>query len=104
VPTIEITRTFGPMRGAASAWRVVFDGSVMEKLWMGDSVEVKAPPGRHTLRMKVGWAGSNTIALDLSPDDALQFECEPGGPFLMAVVDLFGPTHWIRLRNLDVGE
>ena len=103
---IEVTRRQLPhlVRDGVRAYKVVLDGRVVSKLRMGDSVECSCEPGPHRLWIKIDFKKSNTVEFTVHPDGTARFECEPGGPYLMALVDLFRSGKYIKVRQVGEGE
>lgn len=101
---IEVTRMQLPhlVRDGVRAYKVVLDGTVVSKLRMGDSMELSCEPGPHRLWIRLDFKKSNTIDFTVHPDWTARFECEPGGRYLMALVDLFRSDKYIKIRQ--VGE
>jgi hypothetical protein len=83
---------------------VVFDGTVVSRVGTGDSVEFPCDPGLHTLWIKIDFKKSNLIDFTVHPGGRAQFECEPGGPFLMALVDLFRSGKYVKVHQLGNDE
>ena len=99
---IEVTRRLlpHPVRDGARAYRVVLDGTVVSRVSMGESVDFSCEPGPHSLWMKIDFKKSNTINFTVDPDWTARFECEPGGRYLMALLDLFRAGKYVSLRQL----
>lgn len=100
---IEITRSklSHPVRDGVRSYKVVLDGRPVGRLRMGDVLKLDVQPGPHSLCIKIDWKKSNTIPFDLGPDDVERFACEPGGPNLAALVDLFKKEGYVRLTRFD---
>ena len=103
--TIEVSRKKlpHPVRDGVRSYKVVLDGEEVAKLKMGDTTEISSHPGHHTLWMRLDFKKSNTIQFELRPDTTTRFECEPGGRYLMALVDLFRSGRYIALRQIEDG-
>jgi len=99
---IEVTRRRlpQPVRDGVRAYKVILDGTVVSKVSMGESVEFSCEPGPHKLWIKIDFKKSNTIDFTVEPDWTAQFECAPGGRYLMAVVDVFRSGKYIKVRQL----
>jgi hypothetical protein len=54
--------------------------------------------------MKIDFKRSNTIAFTVEPDRTARFECQPGGHYLMVLVDLFRSAKYISVRQLGNDE
>ena len=67
---------------------------------MGESIEISSPPGPHTLFIMIDFKKSNAIEFDLGANETAKIECQPGGPFLMALVDLFRSSRYIKLHRV----
>ena len=101
---VEVTRKLlpHPVRDGLRAYKLVFDGTVVSKLGMGDSVEFSCEPGPHRLWMRIDFKQSNTIDFTVEPGGRARFVCQPGGSYLMGLVDVFRPGKYIKVRQ--VGE
>ena len=104
--TIHITRVAASWRDRKRAYRVMLDGSEIGRIKDGESQEFAALTGHHTLRLKIDWAGSDTIEFDLQPSEAVAFECEPAGSAMRALSDSLaalrrGGRPWVVLRRVS---
>jgi len=98
---IETTRLTlpHPVRDGARAYKAVLDGQTVGKLRMGDMLKLDVQPGEHSLCIKIDFKKSNSIFFDLGQDSVKRFTCEPGGPYLMAIFDLFKAEGYVRLTR-----
>ncbi len=87
------------------AYKVVLDGEVVGQVRNGQQVEFDVAPGRHEVRLKIDWTGSNTVTFDAA-QDPLDFEC--GSRFRGKDIFIRGPAHvlapagdylWLRRRE-----
>lgn len=53
-------------------YKIFIDGSQVGKIKNGETWSVEVPDGKHTLRLKIDWCGSE----ELTFDSAGEFECQ----------------------------
>ena len=101
--TVEVSRKKlpHPVRDGVRSYKVICDEDAVGSLGMGESMTFDPGPGSHTLRIKIDFMKSKTIAFDLTEDGAARFECEPGGSYFAAFIDFFKPEGWVKLVRLD---
>ncbi len=89
------------------AYKVVLDGEVVCDIKNGQQMELDVSPGKHTLRLKIDWCGSNTIDFDYD-GTPLEFECGgnvTGLKSLLAVVYItFWRNQYLWLRQIKPSE
>jgi hypothetical protein len=73
--TIRVTRKGGMFRDFMRAYKLVVDGEVCGRVRPRKSIDVEVEPGQHEVRMKIDWAGSPTIPLDLKAGDTARLVC-----------------------------
>ncbi len=56
------------------AYKVILDGNTLGEIGNGEEREFKVPAGKHTLKMKIDWCGSNTIDFE-TQGNPVEFEC-----------------------------
>jgi hypothetical protein len=96
---IHVHRRSGRYQDRARAYKVLLDGQEVGKVKHGESVSVDATPGPHRLQMKIDWATSEPIDLDVQPDQDLHFECWPNSTPLTALYWItFGRNRYIGLQ------
>jgi hypothetical protein len=91
--------------GQGDKWRsykVMVDGSVVSRIKEGQTIEVSVSPGRHHLRLKIDWAGSPDLAVDIGAGERAEFVCRsavatPGIAFYNSLCRrsrFLDPCHW----------
>ena len=70
---ISISRNSG-FADIFGAYQVMLDGKQIGKINDGGTETYEVAPGKHELRLKIDWCGSNTVVFDLDKND-LAFEC-----------------------------
>jgi hypothetical protein len=81
------------------AIRIYIDKQKIGEIYDGESKEFEISPGKHTLKAKIDWCGSNTIEFVASEEDTPRFSLCGTDPFLA----LFYIT-LARNRYLVLGE
>jgi hypothetical protein len=76
---IRIEREAAPWRDRARKYKVVVDAAEIGTVADGETQEFRLEPGEHSLRLKLDWAGSATVALTLAVGEVATFRCRPGG-------------------------
>jgi hypothetical protein len=71
VITIRRPAQLGP---GTRPYRVFLDGTQVAEIRPGEVQRFSVPPGRHELRLKVGWCGSRKLAFE-SAGEPLDFVC-----------------------------
>jgi len=89
-----------PVRDGVRAYNVVLDGTVVSKVSMGETVAFSCEPGLHSLWIKIDFKRSSAINFTVEPDWTARFECEPGGRYFMALLDVFRAGKYVRVRQL----
>jgi hypothetical protein len=93
VSAITLSRVGGGWRDRLRRYRVMIDGEQVASIKPGERVELPVTPGPHTISLKISWAGSPPLEVDLAPDEMATLECAPGrippfGPGADAYIDL----------------
>jgi hypothetical protein len=85
MPDIYITRSPGGARARFRAFQVLIDGQKVGKLRRGDHKGFKVSTGKHTVRVKVDWAGSPEWGVTLDEHQRAEFICGPAGGLTSAL-------------------
>ena len=85
------------------AYKVKIDGVVVGSVRAGDSATIPVSPGRHSLQLRIDWAGSEQTDFEVKPGDQVFYECGSnlaGWRVLMALCYLTVlPRRWLWLRR-----
>jgi hypothetical protein len=93
-----VTRKHSRWRDRGRAYRVLIDGLEVGKLRHGRSEEFDVRPGKHGIRLKIDWMGSDELPVNVHAGQTAAFVCEPNGRAIDASRDLFRRTKpWIAL-------
>jgi hypothetical protein len=94
---IVLSRVPGGWRDRLRRYQVMIDGEQVAAIKHGQRVELPVTPGRHTVYLKISWAGSPKLEVDVGPGEAVSLECSPAG------VPPFGPgaDAYIDLHRTD---
>jgi hypothetical protein len=93
--TISLTRDSG-YADKVRDYRVMLDGSEIGRIADGESKTFVVPAGKHELRLKIDWCGSNTVDFDLSAGASAAFRC---GSSLRRLKLVLGLYYSIIARN-----
>jgi hypothetical protein len=95
---LTIERASGGARDRMRAYTILIDGSAAGTLKAGQSVTLAVLPGRHTVQMKIDWCTSRVLIVSVGPHAHTTLTCAPGGPAIMAILNLFRPGRYIKLE------
>jgi len=99
--TIELERGKG-YGDAGRAYRVELDGKPIGRIQAGESLTFEVLPGRHRLRLRIDWCGSNPLEFVVEDGQHLSFACGHNvPPFLELIYLIFLRNRYLWLRALD---
>jgi hypothetical protein len=103
---IEIVRKRAPWRDRGRAYKIILDGSKVGKIRNGQTINLPVSPGRHGLRLKVDWVGSDVLTFYAGGDEVVRFECEPNGTAVTGLWDVISwflrsGKPWVSLRRVS---
>lgn len=92
---ITLTRVPGGWRDRLRRYQVIVDDEQVAMIKRGERLSLPVTPGRHTVFLRISWARSPALEVDVAPGEAVALECAPG------VVPPFGPgaDAYIELRR-----
>jgi hypothetical protein len=93
--SISLTRDSG-YADKVRDYRVMLDGGEIGRIADGECKTFAVPPGKHALRLKIDWCGSNTVDFDLSAGGNATFRC---GSSLRGARLVLGLYYSIIARN-----
>jgi hypothetical protein len=94
---IRVRRDDAPWPDRLRGYRVVLDGAVVGSVKRGESITVMTDAGYHELHLKIDWARSESVQLDLKPDGEADVRCWPNARALTAL-------YWITVgRSRYIG-
>ncbi|HEX4059653.1 MAG TPA: hypothetical protein VHY58_01415 [Streptosporangiaceae bacterium] len=77
--TITVSRVPGGWKDRLRRYQVVIDGEQVAAIKHGERVDLPVTPGKHTVFMKISWARSPQLELDVAPGQVVTLECAPTG-------------------------
>jgi hypothetical protein len=80
---------------SARAYEILVDGAVRGTVRSGGSLALAVPPGRHTVRARLSWTGSDDLPIHLGSGGTVRLRVEPRG------VQHLASRHYLRLTAID---
>jgi hypothetical protein len=77
VAEIVLTRPAGYRTDRLRPYRVIIDDKKVGAIKPGETEVFSLPPGSHELQLKIDWASSEKLQVDLGDDDQVKFVCTP---------------------------
>lgn len=74
---IVLTRPTGYRTDRLRPYRVIIDDQKIGAIKPGETEVFSFPPGSHQLQLKIDWASSEKLQVDLGDDDQVKFVCTP---------------------------
>jgi hypothetical protein len=103
--TISVTRQAGGYTDRARAYKVLVDGEEKATVKHGQTADVEVAPGQHELQMKVDWATSPPLRVELADGARAQFACAPNAnPLTAWFYAFFKRSAYIRLEPAAAGS
>jgi hypothetical protein len=103
--TISVERQAGGYTDRARAYKVLVDGDEKATVKHGQTAEVEVAPGEHELQMKVDWATSPPLRVELADGDHARFACAPNAnPLTAWFYAFFKRSVYIRLEPVAPGS
>jgi hypothetical protein len=97
---IHVDREAGGYTDRARAYKVLVDGEERGTVKHAEGVEIEVEPGAHQLQMKLDWAGSPTLDVEIADGERAEFVCAPNATPLSAIFyALFRRSTYIRLER-----
>jgi len=79
-------RRLTQLLGCGVPFRVQLDGRKVATLWIGQSVDIRASPGEHTLVVSSGLILRGVLTVELSPTERLEVVARSQKSFLDAMI------------------
>jgi hypothetical protein len=99
---LHVDRQAGGYTDRARAYKVLVDGEDRGAVKHGEGVEIEVEPGSHEVQMKVDWARSRTLEVNLAEGERAEFVCAPNASPLTAIFyAFFRRSDYIRLERSD---
>jgi hypothetical protein len=76
--TIRVEREDVPWADRRRRYKVLIDGDPVGHVGRGEAAAFPVMPGRHQVALKLDWAGSRPITVDLADDGHVRLRCAPG--------------------------
>ena len=98
--TIRVSRRRTRWRDVARSYKVLIDDEPVGKVRRGRAADFPVQPGRHRLRLKIDWKGSDELSVQVGPGEVALFVCQPNGTAVTAGPDLLRKDKpWIALSK-----
>lgn len=101
---LTITRTTS-YADRLRAYQIRLDGVVVGQVRAKESVTLPISPGRHWLTLQIDWCGSERLAFEAQPGEAIHFECgsnlSGARAFLATFFILFKTRDYLWLRRVS---
>jgi hypothetical protein len=99
---IHVDREAGGYTDRARAYKVLVDGEERGTVKQGQGVEAEVDPGAHQVQMKIDWASSPTLDVELADGERAEFVCAPNASPLTAIFyAFFRRSSYIRLERSE---
>jgi len=92
--------SFAVGRDLFAAYVVLVDGEKAGRLRRGDELELRVPPGRHMVRVRIDWTGSPERAIDVAVDERVVLLVKPTGSALR-FDQMFGADRYLTLEQVE---
>ena len=76
---IVVRRRSGGYRDRLRSYWIEVDGRRAGKVAEGEQAEFPVPPGEHTVKAVIDWAGSPAVRVDVGAGEPARLLVEPGG-------------------------
>lgn len=92
---ITLSRTASGWRDRLRRYQVIIDGELVAWIKRGERLDLPVTPGRHMVQLRISWASSPRLGLEVPAGEIVALECAPGH------VPPFGPgaENYIELRR-----
>jgi len=77
--TLTVERTGAASIDRARAYEILVDGAVKGTVRCGRELSVALPPGRHVVRARLTWTGSEDVPIHFGPGETVRLRVEPRG-------------------------
>jgi hypothetical protein len=100
VPTVTLVRRAGGWVDRARKYKVLIDGDQVGEIAPGARERFEVLPGTHDVMLKIDWARSQPLRLELAENDEAELFCEPKANLINApYFATFGRKKYIELRR-----
>src|SRR5690349_4823723 len=79
IATLTVERTGAAPIDRARAYQILVDGAVKGTVRCGRELSVALPPGRHVVRARLSWTGSDDVPIHVGPGQTVRLRVEPRG-------------------------
>lgn len=103
---IVVRRMEASWQDRKRSYGIFIDGTQAAKVANGKEVRIPLLPGKHVVVLKIDWCKSNTVDVELRPDEVKTLECGPNAKPLLALLYITMFRHrylWLCLANNSVG-
>jgi hypothetical protein len=77
MPEIALTRPTDYRVDRLRAYRIFIDGKKMARIKPGETKVFTVAPGQHDLQLKIDWASSERLRVNIGDSDRAEFVCAP---------------------------
>jgi hypothetical protein len=99
VGTIEIARRADSYVDRTRKYKLMVDGQRRGAVRRGDTLTVDVPAGRHVVALKIDWAGSREVTVDVPEGGVVKLWCEPAASAASGLAhSIFNRHGYIELR------
>lgn len=98
---VRVERVQVRWRDEAKPYEILVDDEKVGTVFSGRTTEIVVTPGRHSLKLKVGWAGSPSVSFAAEEDDTIEFVCRNNSGLLewRLLQSIWDRTAWITLER-----
>ena len=79
IATLTVERTGAASIDRARAYQILVDGAIRGTVRCGRELSVAVPPGRHIVRARLNWTGSEAVPIHFGPGETVRMRVEPRG-------------------------
>jgi hypothetical protein len=97
---IILSRVSGPRRDRRSQYKVRIDGQTVGRIAADEVKRFEVGPGPHTVELRVAWAGSPAISVDVASGETIRLTCsarEDGYELQDLIKSIVVRSCWINL-------
>jgi|1186.fasta_scaffold438474_2 hypothetical protein len=100
--SIQLDRKPGGWVDRARAYKVLIDGQPVGEIRHGESQVFTVAPGRHEVHMKIDWARSPSVELELPEGGVARLHCRPNAnPLTVLWYITFGRGRYVWLERAE---
>jgi len=101
--TLRVRRPSGHYQDALASYRLELDGQTLARIRPGQDLTFAIPPGTHSLRARINWTGSRTLAFDAAPGSTVTVRVQPVD-VMFGLWRMFTTTEWVMIELMEPGH